>query len=444
MYRVCFISLGCAKNLVDSEQMLASLQDAGYMITDSLETADYAVINTCAFIDSAKMEAIDAILMAGQYKTIGKLRRIIVTGCLAERYKEELLQEMPEIDVLVGTGSVRDIVKALEAKPSSCFFGDVNAPIESSERIVSTGTGWAYIKIAEGCSNNCAYCVIPAIRGKYRSRSMESIVSEAKALAMSGVKELIIVAQDPTMYGVDLYHKRTLSDLLKRLAEIKELSWIRLHYLYPDAVDEELIDTIANEDKILKYLDIPIQHINNNILKTMGRRGTGDEIRVLFKKLRERIPGVVLRTSVITGLPGEGDAEFEELVAFLKEARIERAGVFRFSPQEGTRAYEMDRPDEDTANERAEIIERLQADIMDDYNNSRIGTTVRVICEDYSPDTGLYAARSFAESPEVDGYIWITSRDNTQVLNPGEFYDVIIRGTMNDEPVGECVSGGEI
>ncbi len=438
MSKVCLISLGCAKNLIDSEQMLSLLDDAGYELTDDPEEADAAIVNTCAFIESAKSEAIDNIIAMGQLKETGRLKRLVVTGCLAQRYREELLTEMPEIDALLGTGSISEIVNALRTptdKPE--YFGDINAPLDEAGRVISTGPGWAYIKIAEGCSNNCAYCVIPSIRGKYRSRPMENIVSEAEALAATGVKELIVVAQDPTMYGVDLYRKRSLAELTRRLCRIDGIEWIRLHYLYPDAVDDELIDVIASEPKVLKYLDIPIQHINNRILKLMRRRGTGDEIRALLPKLRERIPGLVLRTSLITGLPGEGEAEFEELCDFLREAKIERAGVFPFSPEEGTPAYSMEHVDTEEAVRRAELIQELQARVMEEFNASRVGTTVRVLCEGFDEDVGLYIGRSFAESPDVDGYIYFGSPDEATA---GEFYDVIIRGDIDGDPAGETVA----
>ena len=439
MTKVCLISLGCAKNLIDSEQMLSLLDEAGFELTGEPEEADAAIVNTCAFIESAKSEAIENILAMGELKKAGKLQKLIVTGCLAQRYQDELLTEMPEIDALLGTGSVSEIVKVLketrpEKKPQ--YYGDINAPLDEAGRVVSTGPGWAYIKIAEGCSNNCAYCVIPSIRGKYRSRPMENILSEARALAATGVKELIVVAQDPTMYGVDLYHRRALAELTRELTKIDGLEWIRLHYLYPDAVDDELIDVIASEPKVLKYLDIPIQHINNKILKDMRRRGTGDDIRALLPKLRARIPGVVLRTSLITGLPGEGEAEFEELCDFLREARIERAGVFPFSPEEGTPAYDMPHVDADEAARRAEIIRELQAGIMEDFDRSRVGTTVRVLCEGFDGDTGLYVGRSFAESPDVDGYIYFGSPEERTA---GEFYDVVLRGDLDGDLAGETV-----
>ncbi len=443
MSKVCLVSLGCAKNLIDSEQMLSLLDDAGFELTDDPAEADAAIVNTCAFIESAKTEAIENILSLAELKKTGSLKKLIVTGCLAQRYGEELLREMPEIDGLVGTGSVSEIINAInnaapgaapEAKPQ--YYGDINAPLDEEGRVISTGPGWAYIKIAEGCSNRCAYCVIPSIRGKYRSRPIENIISEARALADTGIKELIVVAQDPTLYGVDLYRERKLSELVRRLCAIDGIEWVRLHYLYPDAVDDELIDTIATEPKVLKYLDIPIQHINNGILKAMRRRGTGDDIRALFIKLRQRIPGVVLRTSVITGLPGEGEAEFEELCEFLREARIERAGVFPFSPEEGTDAYDMPHVDADEAARRAQLIGEIQEKVMEEYNASRLGSTVRVLCEGFDSDVGLYAGRSFAESPDVDGYIYFGSDAECQA---GEFYDVIIRGDLDGDLAGEVV-----
>ncbi len=436
MSKICLISLGCAKNLIDSEQMLSQLQDAGYVLTPEPEEADIAIVNTCAFIESAKEESIENILRTAELKSGGRLRRLIVAGCLAQRYREELAEAMPEIDVLVGAGSVQDIVNAVTAPEGAGFFGDVNAPVPDTGRLISTGPGWAYIKIAEGCSNNCAYCVIPSIRGKFRSRPMESIEEEARGLASAGVRELIVVAQDPTMYGADIYHRRSLAELTRRLCKIEGIEWIRLHYLYPDGLTDELIDTIANEPKVLKYLDIPIQHINNGILRAMRRRGTGDEIRRLLPELRRRIPGLVLRTSIITGLPGEGEAEFEELCDFLREARIERAGVFPFSPEEGTDAYSMEHVDTAEAVRRAEIVQEIQAEIMERYNESRVGERVRVLCEGYDEETCLYTGRSFAESPDVDGMILFAAEDAV----PGEMYTVVLRGELDGDMVGETIA----
>jgi len=438
MPKVCLVSLGCAKNQIDSEQMLSSLADAGYELTDDPSEADAAVVNTCAFIESAKSEAIENIIALGKLKENGRLRRLVVAGCLSERYKDELLREMPEIDALVGTGSCGDIVKAVAgaADGQRAYFGDIDAPIAEEGRILSTGPGWAYLRIAEGCSNRCAYCVIPYIRGKYRSRPMENIVSEAEALAQTGVRELVVVAQDPTRYGSDLYGALMLPELLRRLAGVDGVEWIRLHYLYPDALTDELIGVIASEDKIVKYLDIPIQHINNGILKAMRRRGTGDEIRALFRKVRERIPGAVLRTSVITGLPGEGEAEFSELCDFLREARIERAGVFPYSPEEGTPAFSMARPDTETAERRAQIVMELQEGIMADFNRSRIGAVTRVLCEGFDEETALWSGRSFAEAPDVDGAVYFSAA----AAEPGRFCDVLLRGELDGDMAGEAVT----
>ena len=402
------ISLGCAKNLVNSEQMLYLLDEAGYTLTPEPEGADLAIVNTCGFIDAAKSEAIDNILEMAELKKQGKLGGLIVCGCLSERYQGSILQELPEIDAVLGVGSFGDIVKAADAVLAgrqASFFGDRNAPVEEISRVVSTGPGWAYLRIAEGCDNFCAFCAIPYIRGRYRSRSMKNVVEEARDLAAHGVKELIVIAQDITRYGTDLYGRRCLAELCRELGKIEGIQWIRLHYLYPDQFDDELIDEIAQNDKIVKYLDIPIQHINNIILKRMNRKGTGDEIRALFKTLRERIPGLVLRTSLIAGLPGEGEAEFEELCAFLREARIERVGVFPFSPEEGTPAAKMSHVDEEEAQRRADLILELQAPIMDAFCQSFVGRTIPVLVTDYDEEEQCWIGRSYADSPDIDGEV---------------------------------------
>ena len=402
------ISLGCAKNLVNSEQMLYLLDEAGYTLTPEPEGADLAIVNTCGFIDAAKSEAIDNILEMVELKKQGKLGGLIVCGCLSERYQGSILQELPEIDAVLGVGSFGDIVKAADAVLAgrqARFFGDRNAPVEEISRVVSTGPGWAYLRIAEGCDNFCAFCAIPYIRGRYRSRSMKNVVEEARDLAAHGVKELIVIAQDITRYGTDLYGRRCLAELCRELGKIEGIQWIRLHYLYPDQFDDELIYEIAQNDKIVKYLDIPIQHINNSILKKMNRKGTGDEIRALFKTLRERIPGLVLRTSLIAGLPGEGEAEFEELCAFLREARIERVGVFPFSPEEGTPAAKMSHVDEEEAQRRADLILELQAPIMDAFCQSFVGKTIPVLVTDYDEEEQCWIGRSYADSPDIDGEV---------------------------------------
>ena len=431
------ISLGCAKNLVNSEQMLYLMSEAGYTLMPEPEGADLVIINTCGFIDAAKSEAIDNILQMAELKKAGKLGGIIVTGCLSERYQDSIQTELPEIDAVLGVGSFGEIVEAANAvmaKTGYRGFGDSSAPIEETPRVVSTGPGWAYLRIAEGCNNFCAFCAIPFIRGRYRSRSLENILEEARDLAAHGVKELIVIAQDITRYGTDLYGKRCLARLCRELSQIEGIEWIRLHYLYVDQFDDELIDEIAHNDKIVKYLDIPIQHINNQILKRMNRRGTGDDIRALFSKLRMKIPGLVLRTSLIAGLPGEGEAEFEELCEFLREARIERVGVFPFSPEEGTPAAAMDHVDAETAQRRADLIMELQAPIMEDFCQRFAGQTLRVLYEYYDEDSGYHVGRSYADSPDIDGLV-LFSGD----CQEGDMVDVLIQYSEDGLLYGEQV-----
>ena len=429
------ISLGCAKNLVNSEQMLYLMSEAGYTLVPEADGADLVIVNTCGFIDAAKSEAIDTILEMAELKKAGRLGGLIVTGCLSERYRDSISEELPEIDTVLGVGSFGSIVEAADAVMEGrrlSLFGDSSAPIDEIPRVVSTGPGWAYLRIAEGCNNFCAFCAIPFIRGRYRSRRMEDIVEEARDLAAHGVKELIVIAQDITRYGTDLYGKRSLAALCRELAKIDGVEWIRLHYLYPDQFDDELIDELASNDKIVKYLDIPIQHINDGILKAMNRRGTGGEIRALFKTLRERIPGLVLRTSLIAGLPGEGKAEFEELCEFLREARIERVGVFPFSPEEGTPAAKMPHVDAAEAQRRADIILELQAPIMDEFCAGFVGRTLRVLCEGVDDETGLNTGRSYADSPDIDGQVLFSGS-----AAEGEMVNVLIQSAEDGILFGE-------
>jgi len=418
------VSLGCAKNLVNSEQMLYLMDEAGFHLVPEAEGADLVIINTCGFIDAAKSEAIDTILEMAELKREGSLGGIIVTGCLPERYKDSILAELPEVDAVLGVGSFADIVAAantvIEGRSLS-LFADNSAAIDEIPRVVSTGPGWAYLRIAEGCNNFCAFCAIPYIRGRYRSRKMENILEEARELAARGIKEIIVIAQDITRYGTDIYGKRSLAELCRKISEIEGIEWIRLHYLYPDQFDDELIDEIASNDKIIKYLDIPIQHINDGILKAMNRKGTGQEIRELFKTLKERIPGLVLRTSLIAGLPGEGEKEFEELCEFLKEARIQRVGVFPFSPEEGTPAAKMAHVDSSVAEKRAALIMELQDPIMEDFCQSFVGQTIRVLYEYYDEESGYHVGRSYADSPDIDGQVLFSG-----VCKEGEITDVLI------------------
>lgn len=440
METIGFISLGCAKNQVDCERMMYRVQEAGYTVSSGVVNCDAVVINTCGFIDSAKSEAIDAILQTAELKAQGLVGKILVTGCLAQRYQLEVLEQMPEVDGVLGTGSYTQIVPALEklfAGEQVTDFGSIDAPEVETGRVVTTPEHYAFIKIAEGCDNHCAYCVIPSLRGKYRSRRMEDVLYEARLLAQSGVKELIVVAQDTSRYGTDLPgHKRLLPELLRELCKIEELEWVRIHYVYPDEIDDELIDTIAREPKIVKYLDIPIQHCNDAILKRMNRRGSGEFLRELFAKLRARIPGLVLRTSIITGLPGEGEEEFAELCRFLKEQRLERVGAFPFSPEEGTPAAEMEHPDTEVAQQRARLVEEIQSEIMDAYNSTMIGKELTVLVDGYDEEQEQFYGRSYAESPDIDGRIWIAAGE---ALTEGDFVKVHIDAAVDGELNGYLV-----
>ena len=435
--KVSFISLGCAKNTVNAEQMMALCRDAGMELLSAPEGADVVVINTCGFIDSAKSEAIDNILAMAELKAEGQIGKILVTGCLSQRYKQEILTELPEVDGVLGTGSYSEIVPALHEVVSGgtpCRFGSIHAPVEELDRVLTTPPYVAYLRIAEGCDNHCAYCVIPSLRGKYRSRKMENVLAEAKKLANDGVKELIIIAQDITRYGIDLYGSKKLPALLRELCKM-DFRWIRLHYLYPDEIDDELIDTIAEEPKILKYLDIPIQHCNDAVLRAMNRRNTKEELLELFYTLRGRIDGLVLRTSLIAGLPFEDEDAFDELCSFLREVRIERAGVFPYSPEEGTAAAKMlNRVDTTEAERRAELIVDVQSDIMDDFNESRMGEITEVLCEGWDSQSMSYVGRSWAESPDIDGRIYFAAE---REVAEGEFVPVRITGAMDGELTGE-------
>jgi len=437
MANIGFISLGCAKNQVDCERMMYRVQEAGHTVQPDVVGCDLVVINTCGFIDSAKTEAIDFILQMGQLKAEGLVGKILVTGCLSQRYQQQILQEMPEVDGILGTGSYTEVVPAVErilAGETVEDFGSIDAPEQETGRVLTTPEHYAYIKIAEGCDNRCAYCIIPYLRGKFRSRQMDDVLYEARLLAANGVKELIVVAQDTSRYGTDLPgHKRLLPELLQQLCRIDGFQWIRIHYVYPDEIDDELIRVIADEPKIVKYLDIPIQHCNSKILKLMNRRGDGTFLRELFAKLRANIPGLVLRTSVITGLPGEGEEEFAELCEFLKEQRLERVGAFPFSPEEGTPAAEMEYPHSDVAQSRAQQIEILQSRIMDDYNNSMIGKTVDVLVDGFEEEYEQFYGRTFADSPEIDGRVWIAT---DEALVEGNFVKVCIDGLVDGELTG--------
>ncbi len=438
MANIGFISLGCAKNQVDCERMMYRVQEAGHTVQADIVGADVVVINTCGFIDSAKSEAIDFILQTASLKNEGVVGKILVTGCLSQRYQEEILNEMPEVDGILGTGSYTEIVSAIEQLLSSddviAEFGSIDAPEQETGRVLTTPEHYAFIKIAEGCDNRCAYCIIPYLRGKFRSRQMDDVLYEARLLAANGVKELIVVAQDTSRYGTDLPgHKRLLPELLRQLCQIEELHWIRVHYVYPDEIDDEFIEVMATEPKIVKYLDIPIQHCNSKILKLMNRRGDGDFLRELFAKLRARIPGLVIRTSLITGLPGEGEEEFEELCQFLRELRLERVGAFAFSPEEGTPAAEMEFVDNEVAVKRAEIIEMLQSDVMDAYNASFIGKDLEILVDGYDEEFEQFYGRTYADSPDIDGRVWLASETP---LREGQFVMAHIDGCIEGDLAG--------
>ena len=438
-YNVAFISLGCAKNQVNCEQMMAAAQAAGNTVQAGPEGADVVVVNTCGFLASACEEAIENILEMAELKKAGKVKKILVSGCMAQRYQKDVLRELPEVDGILGTGSYGDIAQAIDEVMAQglrpCHFGNVSTAEQGGARILSTPPWYAYLRVAEGCDNRCAYCVIPALRGKYRSRPMAELLDEAAELASAGVKELIVIAQDITRYGTDLNGEHQLAKLLRELCKL-DFHWIRLHYLYPDEVTEELIDTVAREEKIVPYLDIPIQHCNDGILKAMNRRDSKAELLELFGKLRERIPGLVLRTSLITGLPGEGEEELAELCDFLREVRIERAGVFPFSPEDGTKAAKMEHVDFEEAQRRAEIVVDVQSDIIDAYNESVLGSVREILCEGFDPQAQMFYGRSYAESPDIDGRVWFAAEEEVPA---GTFVPVHLTGTMDGELTGETV-----
>ena len=437
MPKIGLISLGCAKNLVDSEHMLALLRAAGWEITEDMAEADVGVVNTCGFIEAAKSEAIETILDVAQYKQTGRMKGLVVTGCLVQRYAEEMETELPEIDALCGTGSYENIVDAANAAlggHKAAYMADMASAALEGDRSRLTPSYTAYFKIAEGCSNRCGYCIIPKLRGPYRSREMDALLREAKALADAGVKELIVIAQDITKYGMDLpEHKRLLPELLRELCKL-DFTWVRLHYLYPDQITDELVDVIASEPKIVKYLDIPLQHVSKRILRAMHRPGDGAEFAALIENLRARIPGLVLRTSLIVGLPGETEEEFAELCTFLQETQIERVGVFEFSPEEGTEAAELpDQIDAETKANRRLIVEELQSGVLDDYNTSRHGETMDVLCEGFDDEQQLWFGRTYADSVEVDGHVYFQSDAEPQA---GEFVPVLITESLGPDLLG--------
>ncbi len=439
--KIGLISLGCSKNLVDSEHMLALLRNAGCEIVTDMQEADVAIINTCGFIEAAKQEAIETILETARYKTEGNLQRLIVTGCLAQRYQAVFAEELPEVDAILGTGSYEQIVEAVQAVDENQhaeYFQDMEFAALDGERERLTAPHTAYLKIAEGCSNRCAYCIIPQLRGAYRSRDLQNLLAEAKQLADDGVQELIVIAQDITRYGMDTTGERLLPALLRQLCEM-DFVWVRLHYLYPDQITEELLDVIAEQPKIVKYLDIPLQHVSKRILKAMHRPGNREMFTELIAKMRDKIPHLVLRTSLIVGLPGETEEEFEELCDFLQEVQIERVGVFEYSPEEGTEAAELPHQiDAETKAHRRLVVEELQSGVIDAYNQQRIGQTMTVLCEGFDEMGALYFGRTYADSVEIDGLVYFSAQAE---IAQGTFVQVCIEESMGADLCGRCLEG---
>ncbi len=439
-YKVGMISLGCPKNQVDAEHMLAMMDAEGWEIVDYVDGCDVVIVNTCGFIDDAKKEAIENILDMVELKKEGVISKIIVTGCLAQRYKDEIVKEIPEVDAVVGIGANGDIIKTVEEVMSGVdtiekYPPQCELPLEG-QRILTTPQYWAYLKIGEGCSNRCTYCTIPSIRGNMRSRSMENVIDEAKQLAELGVKELILIAQDTTSYGLDLYGELKLPELLNELCKINSIEWIRLLYCYPDRITDELIETMKNQEKIVNYIDLPLQHADDKILKAMNRRGDQALIRSVISKLRSEIPDVVIRTTFIVGFPGEGEEEFETLAEFVNEIEFDRLGVFTFSPQEGTPAYDMDNQvEDDVKTRRGEVIMQDQYSIMEEKNNEKIGKTYKVVVEDYDGYSDSYTGRTYMDAPEIDGLVKFTSHKD---LDIGDFVDVEIFDIEDYDLIGEA------
>ena len=438
MTKVGFISLGCCKNLVDTEVMLHNLHAAGFQITPNEEEAEIIIINTCGFIESAKQEAIDNILDAASLKEWGKCRHIIATGCLVERYREQVMEEMPEIDALVGIGSLDDIAKACEAVMRGekfVSFKDKEAAALGGDRIITTGPYSAYIKVSEGCDNLCTYCAIPLIRGRHRSRKIEDIVAEAKDLEAMGVKEINLIAQDTTRYGLDIYGEYSLARLVRAITEATSIPWIRLLYCYPDKITDELIEEFRTNERLLNYMDIPVQHISDSVLRRMNRHGGKQLIIDAVKRLRTCVPGIILRTTAMVGFPGETEEDFTELCEFVKETKFDRFGAFTFSPEEGTAAAEMeDQIDEQVKQDRYDILMQTQLTVAEEKTAERVGTYLTVLCEGYDRIAEVYYGRSFADAPDVDGRVYFKS---AKKVLPGEFVTVHITEAMDYDLVGE-------
>lgn len=439
--KLLFVSLGCDKNLVDSEEMLGLLTGNGFEIVDDETQAEVIVVNTCCFINDAKEESVNTILEMAEYKKEGTCKVLIVTGCMAQRYKNEIIEEVPEVDAVLGTTSYGDILKAInEAMDGKHFqeFKDIDyLPEKLGKRVLTTGGHFGYLKIAEGCDKHCTYCIIPKIRGNYRSVPMEQLLAEAASLAEQGVKELILVAQETTLYGVDLYGKKSLHILLQELAKIKGIRWIRILYCYPEEIYPELIETIKNEKKVCHYLDMPIQHASDAILKRMGRRTTKAQLKETVSLLRKEIPDIVLRTTLIAGFPGETQEQHEELMEFVDEMEFERLGVFAYSPEENTPAASMpDQIPEEIKEERRDAILELQQEIAFDKAADMVGRTLYAMIEGKVADEPAYVARTYADSPDIDGYVFVNTGE---MLMSGDFVKVKITGSAEYDLIGELV-----
>lgn len=442
---VSFISLGCAKNRVDCEMMMSKVHECGYRLVEDIATADIAIVNTCGFIESAKQESINEILELCTLKEEGKIKKIIITGCMAERYKEQIAEQIPEVDAVIGLGANGDICdcikKVMNSEPADSFPDKHEMPLDG-KRVQSTLPHYAYLRVADGCDNCCTYCAIPLIRGHFRSRKMENIIEEAKTLVKNGVKEVNVIAQDTTRYGEDIYDKLMLPQLLKELCKIDGLEWIRVLYCYPDRITDELIETIKTEDKVVKYLDLPLQHCNENVLKRMNRRGDKESLRVLINKIRQEIPEIILRTTLIAGFPGETEEEFEELSSFVEEMKFERLGCFAYSQEEDTPAFDFENQiDEETKQHRAMIINEQQALIMEKCCEKYIGQTLPVLVDGFDRYAECYFGRSPLDAPEVDPCVFFTT-DGTKP-NMGNIVNVLINDYIDCDLTGEMVGNYE-
>lgn len=436
--KVALVSLGCSKNLVDSEEMLAILSERGFELTSKEDEADVIIVNTCTFIESAKTESIECILELAQYKQVGACKALIVTGCMAQRYREQILTELPEVDAVVGTndyGSIADIIDKLSGGEKEILkCTDEYFDFCVGKRIRTTPDYTAFLKIAEGCDNHCTYCVIPSIRGRYRSRAFDEIAAEAEEMVKSGVKELVVIAQDTTRYGMDLYGEYRLPQLLKRLCEIEDVEWVRVHYCYPELVTDELIEVFKTERKLCNYFDIPIQHCSDSVLKRMGRRTNKAEICGLIDKIRSEIPDAVIRTSIIVGFPGETEEDFEELCEFARDKKLERLGVFAYSREEDTPAYNLDgQISEEEKERRRDALMLIQSEVSEQYGASKIGETVKVLVEDRDEIIKSYYGRTYADSEEIDGKVFFKSN---RKIKSGEFVSVKIEQAMEYDLFG--------